>query len=201
MLTPDKLRTPIETRRLILRCPARSDITAICRLINDPEIALNTGTIHYPYPPISAWRWLAHMGKEKSGRFHMAYLLTLRSNPRMFAGVAGIRVHPHRAPSIGYWLGRAYRGRGYASEAARALIAFIFLHSNESAVTATARVSNPASQRVLKAAGMRRVGYGSIKSAQLNHYVPVLKYRIERGSDDVRYRKWLMGDENPASHS
>jgi RimJ/RimL family protein N-acetyltransferase len=181
LLTPEILRARIETRRLILRQPSVDDIPAISRLVNDPVIAAATGTIRYPYPPSSAWSWIAGIGKiGRKGAFHKPYLLTLRSNPRLFAGVAGLSIRPGRPPEIGYWLGRVFRRKGYASEATRALISLVFEKSDAKAVAANVRTVNPASQHVLRRAGMRRVGVGRIRSLQLGRYVPVILFRIER---------------------
>jgi RimJ/RimL family protein N-acetyltransferase len=179
-LTPDVLPRTIETRRLILRPPTGDDIAAISRLINHPEIALNTASIRYPFPPISAWGWLARAGRIEKGAFHRPYLLALRANPRLFAGVVSVTAKLGHPPEIGYWLGRPYRRKGYASEAARALISMVFSKSTVAAVSATARISNTASRRVLKASGMRRVGRDQVKSVQLGRYVPVHVYRLER---------------------
>jgi RimJ/RimL family protein N-acetyltransferase len=178
-------RAPIETRRLILRPPVADDLVAVCRLVNDPVIARHTGFIRYPYPPISAWQWLASAWRVKGGRQQMPYLLTLRSNPRLIAGAAGITLTQGRAPSIGYWVARAYRGRGFATEASRALISALFSKTDIPAVAATARTVNIASQRVLMAAGMAKVGRGKIKSAQLGRYVPVVAFRIDRKSWEI----------------
>ena len=181
-LTAEALRAPIETRRLILRLPAATDLPAICRLINDPAIARNTGLIRYPYPVISGRRWIASIDAPAGPSFHMPYLLTLRSNPRLIAGAVGISVAERGVPTIGYWVARRYRRRGFASEAARALIDLAFSCGGATAVAASARISNVASQRVLLAAGMRRVGRGRIKSAQLGHYVPTFVYLIDRAA-------------------
>ncbi|MGB0085363.1 MAG: GNAT family N-acetyltransferase [Rhodomicrobiaceae bacterium] len=181
-LTPDFLCAPVETRRLVLRPPVIADLPAICRLVNDPDIAVNTGAIRYPYAPIMGRKWLEAAGRMRGGAFHVPYLLTLRSNTRLFAGVAGIAVRQGRPPTIGYWLARSYRGKGLAAEAARALITVIFAKSNAVAVVASCRTSNDPSRRVLEAAGMRRVGRGRLKSVQLGRYVPVLVYRIDRKS-------------------
>jgi RimJ/RimL family protein N-acetyltransferase len=179
-LTQDALPPLIESRRLCLCPPKAGDIAAISRLINHPEIALNLSTVRYPYPPISAWGWLASARRVQDGTFHRPYLLHLRANPRLFAGVIGVTARPDSPPEIGYWLGRPYRRRGYASEAARALISAIFANSGVAAVSARAQTRNIASQRVLEASGMRRVGRGRVKSVQLGRYVPVLIYRLER---------------------
>jgi len=175
-------RAPIETRRLILRPPVADDLVAVCRLVNDPVIARHTGFIRYPYPPISAWQWLQSAWRVKGGRQQMPYLLTLRSNPRLIAGATGITLRQGGAPSIGYWVARAHRGRGFATEALRALISALFSNTDVPAVAATARTVNIASQRVLMAAGMAKVGRGQIKSAQLGRYVPVIVFRIDRKS-------------------
>ena len=179
-LTADVLRAPIHTRRLILRPPVASDLVAICRLINDPAIAQNTGLIRYPYPVISGWRWIASVAAATGQSFHMPYLLTLRSNPRLIAGCVGISVKENAVPTIGYWVAKPYRRRGFASEAARAVIQLAFSQGGATAVAASARTSNIASQRVLESTGMRRVGRGRIKSAQLGRYVPSFIYRLDR---------------------
>ncbi|WP_170937125.1 MULTISPECIES: GNAT family N-acetyltransferase [Rhodomicrobium] len=163
-----------------MRLPVAADLAAICRLINDPIIAESTGLIRYPYPVMSGRKWIEAAHKPARPRLHIPYLLTLRSNPHLIVGAAGISLGKGGIPTIGYWIGRPYRRRGYASEAARALIDLTFSSSDSSAIGASARVTNLASQRVLLGAGMRRVGTGRIKSAQLGRYLPVLRYRIER---------------------
>jgi RimJ/RimL family protein N-acetyltransferase len=179
-LTAERLRAPLHTRRLIMRLPVAADLVAICRLINDPVIAENTGLIRYPYPVISGHRWIAAVHAAAGPSFHVPYLLTPRSNPGLIAGAAGISVRRDDIPTIGYWIAKAYRRRGYASEAARALVDLAFSQSDVAAVGASARTSNRASQRVLEGTGMRRIGRGRIKSAQLGCYVPTYVYRLER---------------------
>ena len=179
-LSAEALRTPIHTRRLILRLPVASDLVAISRLINDPVIAQNTGLIRYPYPVRSGRKWIAAVHAEAGPSFHVPYLITLRSNPCLVAGAVGISVREHGLPSIGYWVAKPYRRRGFASEAARAVIQLAFSHSDVTAIGATARTSNAASQRVLERTAMQRVGRGRIKSVQLGQYVPTFKYRLDR---------------------
>ncbi|MYW46011.1 GNAT family N-acetyltransferase [Streptomyces sp. SID486] len=56
---------------------------------------------------------------------------------------------------IGYGVVASRRGRGYASEATRALAAHALAGPGVHTVTATAELSNPASVRVLEKAGFR----------------------------------------------
>lgn len=58
---------------------------------------------------------------------------------------------------IGYGVVASRRGRGYASEAARALVAFALTAPEVRAVYANVELANPASIRVLEKAGLRRL--------------------------------------------
>lgn len=75
-------------------------------------------------------------------------------------GDAGLYLLDGRGPEIelGYTLGRSWWGRGYATEAARALLASAFDDFGLDEVVAVADVANPASTRVLAKAGMEREG-------------------------------------------
>ena len=59
---------------------------------------------------------------------------------------------------IGYWLGVAFWGQGYATEAARALIDHAFGDLGYDRLAGGARVSNPASRRVLEKCGFQWTG-------------------------------------------
>ncbi|MEU4746880.1 GNAT family N-acetyltransferase, partial [Actinosynnema sp. NPDC023658] len=59
---------------------------------------------------------------------------------------------------IGYGVVASRRGRGYATEATRALTAFAFTAPGVRAVRAEVELSNPASVRVLEKAGFERRG-------------------------------------------
>jgi RimJ/RimL family protein N-acetyltransferase len=190
-LTAEMLRAPLHSRRLILRIPVASDLAAISRLINDPIIATNTGLIRYPYPVSSGRRWIAAAKAASGSRFHLPFLLTLRSNPRLIAGAVGISAGKSAIPTIGYWVAKPYRRRGFATEAARALIDLTFSQSAVPAIDASARTSNIASQRVLQTLGMQRIGRGRIKSAQHGRYVPTFTYRLDRTAWEKMHRRPL----------
>ncbi|MFD0418617.1 GNAT family N-acetyltransferase [Streptomyces sp. NPDC127108] len=61
------------------------------------------------------------------------------------------------AIEIGYGIVGSRRGRGYASEATRALAGFALTAPGVDAVYANVELSNPASVRVLEKAGLRRL--------------------------------------------
>ncbi|MFJ4578074.1 GNAT family N-acetyltransferase [Streptomyces echinatus] len=57
---------------------------------------------------------------------------------------------------VGYGIVASRRGRGYASEATRAIVEFALTASDVHTVTADVELSNPASVRVLEKAGLHR---------------------------------------------
>ncbi|WP_419902003.1 GNAT family N-acetyltransferase [Kiloniella sp.] len=64
-----------------------------------------------------------------------------------------------RTWEIGWLILPAYQGKGYASEAARALINLGFRTMGLHRIIATAQPENPASWRVMEKVGMRREGH------------------------------------------
>jgi len=64
----------------------------------------------------------------------------------------------HLRAEIGYWIGRPFRGQGYAREAVRALLRLAFGPLGLVRIEAGVFPGNAASMRVLRANGFRREG-------------------------------------------
>ena len=60
--------------------------------------------------------------------------------------------------SLGYWIGAPFRGRGYATEAARAMLAVGFDMLDLQRIDAHYLAGNDASGRVMENIGMKREG-------------------------------------------
>ena len=69
---------------------------------------------------------------------------------------------------IGYWMGKPYWGKGFATEAASALVDLAFRVTGTDMVLAACRTNNPASRKVLQKQGFQLYNYlftmGSFKS-------------------------------------
>src|SRR5947208_13308688 len=113
----ERLLVVLETQRLVLRAPQLEDAKAIAALANDRRIAENTARIPYPYRMPDAESWIIAAGTELDAE---TYLITL-ANGTVIGG-CGFDLRDGPAPEIGYWLGTRYWGKGYATEAVRALI-------------------------------------------------------------------------------
>ena len=74
-------------------------------------------------------------------------------------GAIGLHVDTnHDRAEIGYWIGVPYWGRGYVTEAAKAIVDYVFNTLGLNRVFAFHFTRNPASGRVLQKIGMKREG-------------------------------------------
>src|SRR6516162_2981908 len=117
----------LATERLILRAPCFEDAKTIATLVNDRRIAENTLRIPHPYGIADAEHFITGAN---ATRAEPVFLITKRGDTVL--GACGVVEQGEEAPEIGYWLGVAFWGNGYATEAARAVIDYAFdnLHSN-----------------------------------------------------------------------
>jgi RimJ/RimL family protein N-acetyltransferase len=99
------------------------------------------------------------------------WLIVVKEVP-VGAGFIGFKGYPNAdgETEIGYGISPQYQGKGYMTEAVRALCDWAFLHPFVSAVTATT-VTNPASNRVLEKVGAKIV---SVEKDSTN-------WKIQRG--------------------
>ena len=74
-----------------------------------------------------------------------------------------------------------YWGQGYATEAVRALIDHAFGELGHETLQAGARVSNPASRRVLEKCGFQWTGVVLTRIRAIASAAPVDRFRLDRG--------------------
>jgi RimJ/RimL family protein N-acetyltransferase len=164
----------LETERLVLRAPRLGDAKTVAALANDRQIAENTARIPHPYRLADAKDWIAGANKNADEQH---YVITLANGALI--GACGLETRD--GPSIGYWLGQAYWGKGYATEALHALIDHAFGDLDHEALQASARVTNPASRRVLEKCGFQWTGVGLCRVRAIHSSAPVDRFRLERG--------------------
>jgi RimJ/RimL family protein N-acetyltransferase len=109
----------LETERLTLRPFREADVPPIFELSQDPDVIRYVGDRKVPSLQ-DVWRWVAGWIGHWALRGYGQWAIEERSNGRLI-GRAGI-INPAEWPGaeVGYLLGRAWWGRGYATEAARA---------------------------------------------------------------------------------
>jgi RimJ/RimL family protein N-acetyltransferase len=167
--------TPVlETERLTLRAPRLEDAKAVAQLANDRRIAENTARIPHPYRLVDAEKFIDSVNRADG---EIAFLIT---REKAVLGACGIRMSESEPPELGYWLGVPFWGHGYATEAVRAVIDHAFVDLDYEALGASARVTNPASRRVLEKCGFQWTGVGLTRIRALASSAPVDRFRLER---------------------
>jgi RimJ/RimL family protein N-acetyltransferase len=164
----------LETKRLALRAARLEDAKAVAALANDRRIAENTARIPHPYKLADAESFIG--GANKDGE--AAFLITLRD--KTIIGACGIMLRDDDTPELGYWLGVPHWNKGYATEALHALIDYAFTDHAHEALQAGARVTNPASRRVLEKCGFQWTGVGLYRINAIRSSAPIDRFRLER---------------------
>lgn len=172
-----RARFVIETERLMLRRPTRADVPAIARLANDRRIAEMTRRLPHPYLAEHATEFVDALAAQTTHGGDAVYLIEHLHSP---VGIVGIDWRDAASPELGYWLGCAHWGRGFATEAARAVIDVAFDDHAIEHIVSGARVANPASRNILEKCGFQWVGVELHRFEALGSSTPVDRFRLSR---------------------
>ena len=168
--------TALRTERLVLRAFIPADAPRIQELAGDRDVALNTMHIPHPYPEGGAEEWIATQDEKRE---HGNVIFAIDDGE--LVGGIGLRVQREfdRA-EIGYWIGKPFWGRGYATEAAGAIIRFGFEEMNLNRIYAGYFSRNAASARVMVKNGMKYEGTLRQHVRKWDEFVDVVYYGILR---------------------
>jgi RimJ/RimL family protein N-acetyltransferase len=166
----------LKTKRLILRAPRLGDAKAVAALANDRRIAENTRRIPHPYSRADAEDFISSVNTATG---ETAFLITLADGTLI--GACGLAMTEGPAHELGYWLGVPFWGKGFATEAVRAVIDYAFTDLDHEALQAGARVTNPASRRILEKCGFQWTGVGLCRIRALKSSAPIDRFRLDRG--------------------
>ncbi|HWK97896.1 MAG TPA: GNAT family N-acetyltransferase [Pseudolabrys sp.] len=164
----------LETERLAMRAPRLADAKAVSMLAADRRIAENTARIPHPYHLTDAENFIAAANRPGG---ECVYLITRN---KTVIGACSI-AQQDGAAEIGYWLGSEHWGKGYATEAVHALVDYAFTDLGHTALHAGARVTNPASRRVLEKCGFQWTGVGLYRIHSIKSSAPIDRFRLDHG--------------------
>lgn len=143
----------IRSERLFLRPGWPEDWGAIFSQIADEAVVRNLIRVPWPYTPEAA-RQFATLGQDRRCPH---FLITLPGAQGVdLVGVIGL-TPGHEAAELGYWIGRDHWGRGYATEASRAVLR-LARTLGHTRLNASHFIDNPASGRVLRKVGFCPTG-------------------------------------------
>lgn len=162
------------TERLVLRAPHEDDVASFAVLANNPRVAEMTARLPHPYSEEEARAFIAACAERRDG---CTYAVTLADNGATI-GVASLE-DGVEGPRIGYWLGEPYWSRGYASEAAAALVELAFRATAVETLHAACRTVNPASRHVLVKCGFRPIDFDTMQSVAAGE-IEIERFAISR---------------------
>lgn len=170
----------LETERLVLRPLRRDDAGPIALFSGEFKVAGMHMTIPHPYPPGAAEALIERSLTDPGDDQHFAVAFA-EDEERKLIGLMLLRRRP-RAPSarIGYWIGSPFWGRGYATEAAGAVVDHAFADETLEEIETLVNQDNPASIRVLEKLGFRQSGEGEEYSESRRTNVPNYAYELRR---------------------
>ena len=200
---PDLTRDDVfrlETRRLWLRWPRHADAVAIARQAGEKAVAEMTARIRHPYAPGEAERFVLAARRANADGEGLTMAITPRSRPNTLIGVVGITDAGGGLPHLGFWLGTAVWGHGFATEAARALVDAFFAYTPGRALESCARVTNPASRRVLEKCGFAGIGSGMKPFPARGGVFPVDEFRLDRRKWES-LKSWSVSDYVPLARA
>jgi len=177
----------IETRSLWLRWPRAKDVDAIVRLAGERAVAEMTARIPHPIDRSETEAFVIEARRCNALGDGLAMAVSLRSDPAGLVGFVGVRSDGALdGARLGYWLGLPYWGRGLATEAAAAMVQAYFAYAGGTALTADARVENPASRRVLEKVGFVRTGAATDYCPARGCAITSDRFRFDRAAWSAR---------------
>jgi RimJ/RimL family protein N-acetyltransferase len=134
------------------------DVGDVTTLAGERDIASTTLSIPHPYDRSMAEDWIqSHHSRLVTGE-GIVFAIILKDNGQL-VGSIGLGIEKkHQRAALGYWIGKPYWNRGYATEAAGLVIKFGFLTLGLNRIHATHLIRNPGSGRVMKKNGMKFEG-------------------------------------------
>ncbi|MBL4617664.1 MAG: GNAT family N-acetyltransferase [Robiginitomaculum sp.] len=146
----------IKTPRLVLRPFTMKDAPRLCELIAEPEIISMMEQPPWPYTLADAELWLRGLPSRKERK--QAYCFAIEIPRTGIIGGISLQKKNSDLFDLGFWVGKDYWGKGYANEAAQAIMAWGVNELALTKITVGYFQDNPASGKLLQKLGFVATG-------------------------------------------
>jgi RimJ/RimL family protein N-acetyltransferase len=158
---PDQDFTELAGERVLLRRFQLADVAEFVAYRSCAEVA-RFQSWDAPYPREEGERTIRQMMGEDpdtAGEWFQFAVALRPAGPLIGDCAARPHADDPRQCEIGFTIAPGYQGRGYATEAARLLVGYLFGRRGKHRITASCDPRNAASAAVLERLGMRREGH------------------------------------------
>ncbi len=141
----------LETKRLILRKPVRSDWKDLVDGLNEKNISEDINLLPYPYTKKDALKWIntSNLEWRKKDQTAYTFVIELKSEKKVIGAIAIHDINKQNKNGItGSWINKRYRRKGYITEAKIAINDFAFNRLKLIRLGSTVYAHNKASQNV-----------------------------------------------------
>ncbi len=175
----------LETERLWLRWPRSADAAEIAAMAACAEVAEMTARIPHPYPDGEAERFIFSARADNATGRALTLAVTAKRGIRVPLGLVSATAAPDNAVRVGFMMNPALWGKGFATEAVKALIEAVFALTQAGAISDVVRIVNPAGRRVLEKCGFVHLGQG-VELLPARGPQPCDRFRLERQAWSMR---------------
>ena len=146
------LKEALKTERLVIKSPEIDDKVELTQLINDYKVVQWLSNMPFPYKLEDAVVFIEQSQEKILKQEIKTYMIF--HNKNMLGGIE-LRDFNENSCELGYWLGKKYWGKGFATEAVGRLLELGFDELNLDEIYAAYKVGNEASKKVLEKSGFQ----------------------------------------------
>lgn len=169
----------LSTKRLILRAYRPTDWERVHIYGSDPDFSKYE--LWGPNTVEDTHKFIAEMvaQAQSSPRFKFDFAVCLRDNDLLIGGCGIRRETEHsQVANLGWAINPEFQSRGYATEAAKALIEFGLKNLHLAVIYATCDTRNVPSFKVMEKLGMQRVGFIKGTKEVKGHFRDSYRYEL-----------------------
>lgn len=178
----------IETERLILRKFKLRDATEMQVVLNNKKIAQTSTSIPHPYTITMAESFINRQEGYFQRGLCMNMAVILKSEDRYIGAIGFNEIFKkHNRALLGYYFDENEWGKGYGSEAVRAMIDYGFNVFKFHKICSDVILPNPASVRILEKMGMKLEGTFQDHVKIFEEYRDVAWYGLINAKSSIKF--------------
>ena len=171
----------LHSDRLILRKVEISDAPKVQQFAGLFEIADTTLSIPHPYPDGAAEEWIKSHESDFRDKKAIHFAIVKKSTSELIGIIGLIDIDAtHSRAEMGYWIAKEHWNKGFATEAAQAVLDYAFAELHLQRVYAHHFKRNSASGKVLIKIGMEKEGILKSHVQKWGKFEDVVLYGILR---------------------